>query len=134
MAKRKYSTAYGQNRAKKARSARIGAALNTTAGVAHYGAAVAEAFSKNGSGGMQLSHTVLGHIALKRAKEQRAIAKSAKAKAYAIDHLVNYSRRNRDGGSQKQSDASGIVKGHYSTSASGKSFFVKQHTRKSRMA
>lgn len=137
MARRKYETAYSRHKIDQANK-------HAAKALANLGGAAAVSVVGLGLGGTTASlgvgiGIVAGSLAITKkmvANMRKADAKfqGARAKAFAIDHLVNHSRRNRQGGSQKQSDGAGVVKGHYSTSKSGKSFYVQQHSRKSRMA
>lgn len=131
MAKRTYSTAYGKNRQAVAqsqvRAKRLGYGF---AGVAALGAAAGV------MAGDPISASLSGQAAIGAFVAARSLKKKAqgsRAKAFAIDHLVQHGRRRA--GSGKRSDIGtggiGVVKGHYRQDArSGKSVFVREHARK----
>lgn len=130
MAKRTYSTAYGQNRAKLARTQTNAKRLGY--GVAVLGAIGTAAGTAAGepiSASMSAQAMIGAYVAARNLRKQ---AQGSRAKAFAIDHLVNHGRRNAATG--KRSDlggSNGVVKGHYrQDKRTGKSVFVKQHARK----
>lgn len=133
MAKRTYSTAYGKKAARSGQMYDRAGKIWTAAGYVAAGAASVAAASGNIFGAA--AGIGVATVAFGSGRVGQELAQGKRAKAFAIDHLVNYSRRN-SGGSAKQIEANahgvGVVKGHYATSKSGKSYFVQQHTRKAK--
>jgi hypothetical protein len=128
---KKMTTAYGQNRQKIAaahsRSAtiRAGLGLGSIAGGAF--------ITLTGNPILGAAAMGIGVASMKAGVRSMRADQSNRHKAHAIEHLVNYSRRQK-GRSGKQIEANahdiGVVKGHYRTDhKTGKAHFVKEHRR-----
>lgn len=126
-------TAYGKNRKARASSEMQGATRKGVIGIGAFLGGAALVLGGNpilGAAGI-----TAGVATFSAGVRQLQASKGSRAKAHAIEHLVQYGRRNK-GGSQKQIEAGahGIIKAHYATNNKGTRYFVKEHSRKSRMA
>jgi len=128
-----YSSAFGRRAATKATNKAGRGAIKALVGLALQGtgyvtAGVGAATGNPGVVGLGLLTLGPGVHLTKRGMEQFDAGQRAKAKATAIDDLIQRAKKRKSTKAKAASD--GIVKAHYRTNGNGVTTFVKAHMRK----